>query len=142
DVGANLQLRSESAAGRDCFSPPHRRADVLFALRIGRILLIEHDALRERRSALVLRRGCGRRLAVLLLRYAAGEFRLARRRLGRLRWFRPQMGEELIKPTYIGPLPRHHRTEAGNNNQYRRKLGETAIRAWRPRLPIMLCRFD
>src|SRR5206468_1300399 len=119
-----------------------RGADILFALRIARILLIQHDALRERRSTLVLRRGCSRRLTGLLLWHAAAEFRLARRRLGRLRWFRPHIGEGLIKPADIGPLPRRHRPETGNNNQYRRKLGETAIGAWRPRFSIMLCRFD
>ena len=56
-------------AGRlDRFGAPHHRADILLALGIGRILVIEHHALRHRRD------GCSRRRR---LADAIGNLRLA-----------------------------------------------------------------
>ncbi len=44
------------AGGLDRLGAPHHGADILLALGIGRILVIEHDALRHRRDRLIGRR--------------------------------------------------------------------------------------
>ena len=58
DVGAHGDVRLLVAARLDRFGAPDHRADILLALGIGRVLVIQHDALRHRRHVLA-----GRRLA-------------------------------------------------------------------------------
>src|SRR5215467_10241355 len=142
DIGANPQLRSKTAARRDGFCLPHRRADILLALRIAWIFLIEHHALHNRGAALCVRRGGWRLRARLLLRHPSTEFRFTGRLLGGLALMRPQVGHQLIEPVDIGPLPGNQRAETDNNQQYDCELGETAIGArWSP-LPIMIRRLE
>ncbi len=70
DVGAHGDIGLLAGAGLDLFGTPDHRADILLALGIGGILVIQHDALRHRRE-LLGRRG---------LADAIGNFRLRKRR--------------------------------------------------------------
>jgi hypothetical protein len=50
DVGAHREIAGLAAGAFDLFGAPHHGADILFALRLRGILVIEHDALRHRRN--------------------------------------------------------------------------------------------
>ena len=48
DVGADREFGRTAGAGRHRLGAPDRRADVALALRIVGLLLVQHDALRDR----------------------------------------------------------------------------------------------
>ena len=50
DVGAHRKFRRQPGAGRNRFGAPDGGADKALALRIVRVFLVEHDALRHRRA--------------------------------------------------------------------------------------------
>ena len=53
DVGAHGKLGRQARPGRDGLGAPDRRADIALALRIVRLLLVEHDLLRDRAAGAV-----------------------------------------------------------------------------------------
>ena len=82
------------AGGLDRFGAPDHRADILLALGIGRILVIQHDALRHRRDLIGRRR----------LADAIGNLRLRQRR--RIVLWRFHHGRRRLEQAAHG---RHHR---------------------------------
>ena len=78
----------------------------------------------------------GRLPGVLLLRHAAGKFRLGRRRLRGLALPRSHVRNEVVEPGDIRPLPGDRGAEAGENDQHHRELGEAAIGPRRTRLAV------
>ena len=81
DVGADRQSRGQTRPRRYGLGAPERRADIALALRITRILVVQHDLLRHRSGRRVRR--AGRRRARLA--DAVGDLR---RRAGWRRIFR------------------------------------------------------
>src|SRR5262249_57218070 len=96
----------------------------------------------EAGAAALLRRGGGRRRRPFLWRHPPAEFRFANRLLGGLALARPQMRQKLIDAADIRPLPVNQRADPDNDKHSGNKLGEAAIGARRPRLPVMIRRLE
>ena len=137
DVGADRELGRLPRPGRHGLGPPDRRADEALAVRIGRILLVEHDFLRHRG-----RRWTGRagrawsrlpgsiRSCVFFGVAGAGRHRVRPRSRGR--------AERAIERHHVRPLPQQDAADADDDDGCDQAFDQVAVRAARPRVVVRL----
>src|ERR1700689_547821 len=140
NVGAHGEFRRQPRAGRNSLGAPDRRADKTFALRVVRILFVEHNPLRHRRCRLIARRAAiGRLSGRLLLRHAAGKFWFGRRRrwrrLGRLS--RAELRDHAF---HVRQLPIDNRRDNTDDARQHDDLDDADIGARRRRVLVLVFR--